>query len=187
MEKGTKTILGLGFLGLLGWWLFKKPTTPQPTTNATPPPVNTPPIPKVEPRYKVTEDVYFWNESGDMIEFIIPKDTIVTGNVVRDGMNPNAGLSVVTSYGNATISFGSYESVSNDTPLSDKIMLGCFSYKVTNVNNSNSSDLVAEVNYVTCNGEPTMDTIYGSDSVVIDNVIEGSMFSGDPKVLISKA
>jgi membrane protease YdiL (CAAX protease family) len=25
MEKGTKTILGLGFLALLGWWLFKKP------------------------------------------------------------------------------------------------------------------------------------------------------------------
>lgn len=184
MEKGTKTILGLGILAYLGWWLFKKPVTPQPTTTTATPPVYTPPVPKLEPKYIVTEDVYFWNESGDMIEFVIPKDTIVTGNLVVSEMGTNSGLSVVTSYGNATISNGSFQSVSDDTPLSDKIMLGCFSYKVTNVNNTGGD---TEINYVTCNGEPTAQTIYGNEPAIIDNVIEGSMFSGDPKVLISKA
>jgi hypothetical protein len=179
MEKGIKTILGLGFLAYLGWWLFKKPVTPQPTTTTAMPPVNTPLVPKLEPKYIVTEDVYFWEGDGTRIAFVIPKDTIVSGTFDREG-----NLDVVTSDGGVTLLYGSFQSVSEDTELSDKIMLGCFSYKVTNVNNTGNESVV---NYVTCEGEPSTQNIYENEPAIIDNVIEGSMFSGDPKVLISKA
>ena len=183
MEQGTKTILGIGFLALLGWWLFKKPNTAQNNLEVIPTPPTT-----SEDKFKVLEDTYFNDENGN-VAFIIPKDTIVSGKILDDG-----SLQVSTAMGNATIIASNFQSVASDTPKSEQVTLGCFSYKVKNVNDvmmdddGGIIDVASDLHYVTCEGEPNDMTLSTADGeVVVRNVIEGSILSGDTKILITKA
>ena len=189
MDKGTKTILGLGFLAFLGWWLFGNKAIISSTQNT--PPIESPKETEAqhfsEKKYKIKEDIFFRDQDGNFL-FVIPKDTIVVGNGDIGG-----NIYIKTENGSVTLSDEQYESVPSYTATSQKNSLGCLSYEV--INNSEiplDSDgqpihSTSDIHFVNCEGEPNMATIStNSEPTIIHNVIEDSMVSGDTDVSITK-